>query len=376
VKESDIVELLDTIRTSIYATPVINEYLLNAFIKLTSRFQDGAQINRIRTILSQNTSNLNVELQQRAVEYDKLFQFDDIRKGVVERMPAPEIREENRVLGESTPTAKKGRAGGRRAVPAVKPSVSKDLLDILGGEDESAESGGGGLGLSGTEKNAELLNDLFGAGPAVNGGGAPPQPGRSRSNVADIMDLFGSSGAGITAASPPPAVGTSGSMAVLDDIFGRTPAAATATSPPQKNQLRKFLNARVALMVASVVAYSKNDLTVSLQPTRTGPATVSIVAIFRNDSIATTFNKVNMQVAVPKSQKLTLLPISSPTIAVGGESTQSLRVQATKGVQVPVCKIADIQAAVRLRLKMTYTKDGREIVDLVNFDRFPADLLA
>jgi AP-1 complex subunit gamma-1 len=80
------------------------------------------------------------------------------------------------------------------------------------------------------------------------------------------------------------------------------------------------------------VAYSKNDLTVSLQPARTGPTTVSIVATFRNDSIGTTFEKVNMQVAVPKSQKLTLLPISSPTIPVGEESSQNLRISTTAAV--------------------------------------------
>ena len=79
------------------------EYLLTAFIKLTPRLQQPAQINRIRTLLAQSTGNLNVELQQRAVEYGNLFEFDAIRKGVVERMPAPEIREENRVLGEAAP---------------------------------------------------------------------------------------------------------------------------------------------------------------------------------------------------------------------------------------------------------------------------------
>lgn len=80
------------------------------------------------------------------------------------------------------------------------------------------------------------------------------------------------------------------------------------------------------------MAYSKNDLTVSLQPTRTGPGKVSIQATFRNDSIGSTFEKVNMQAAVPKSQKLRLEPISSPTIPVGEESVQSLRVTASQGV--------------------------------------------
>ena len=213
-------DLLDTIRTSIYATPVISEYLLNAFIKLTTRFQQPAQINRIRTILNQNTGNLNVEIQQRAVEYENLFRFDEIRKGVVEKMPAPEIREENRVLGEVNP--KKG--GKRKSVP-VKQFPQKDLLDILGGgaEDEPTKPE-----LGESAKNAELLRDLFGPGPSTNGGGAPSP---AKSHVSDIMDLFGASGTTY----PPPAIGSSGSMSALDNVFGR---AAAEPSPPQTQSYR------------------------------------------------------------------------------------------------------------------------------------------
>ena len=219
-------DLLDTIRTSIYGTPVITEYLLNAFIKLTTRFQQSAQINRIRAILSQNTGNLNVEIQQRAVEYENLFQFGDIRKGVVERMPAPEIREENRVLGEATP--KKGKR--RSAIP--KPSAQKDLLDILGGggDDEDTK---GGLVLGESAKNAELLKDLFGSGPSTNG----PGPSQRRSNVSDIMDLFGGGPTGgLTTTSPPPAIVGGGSTSALDDLFGRT----AEPSPPQSQSYRTF----------------------------------------------------------------------------------------------------------------------------------------
>jgi AP-1 complex subunit gamma-1 len=223
------VDLLDTIRTSIYATPVTTEYLLNAFIKLTTRFQQPTQIDRIRNILSQNTGNLNVELQQRAVEYKNLFDFDDIRKGVVERMPAPEIREENRVLGEVT-TKKTGK---RRSAP-IKQTAQTNLLDILGGGDE-AESSTNDSGFGEQAKNAELLKDLFGPSssqPTTNGSVSQPV----RSNVNDIMDLFGSSGRGITpVASPPPAIAIgSGSMSNLDELFGRT----AATSPPPTQSYR------------------------------------------------------------------------------------------------------------------------------------------
>lgn len=99
---------------------------------------------------------------------------------------------------------------------------------------------------------------------------------------------------------------------------------------PRKNLVNQ--SEQPYLTIGPIVAYSKNDLTVSLQPTRIGPGKVSIEATFRNDSIGSTFEKVNMQAAVPKSQKLRLEPISNPTIAVGEESIQSLRITATKGV--------------------------------------------
>jgi len=142
-----------------------------------------------------------------------LFGFDDIRKGVVERMPPPEIREENRVLGE---TPKKGRATRKNL--NVKTSVQKDLLDILGGGEKSPETPSV---FADKAKNEELLKDLFGPSPSTpSTNGAPQQP--ARSNVSDIMDLFGSSGASAApVAAPLPAV-QAGGMADFDGFFGRT----------------------------------------------------------------------------------------------------------------------------------------------------------
>jgi AP-1 complex subunit gamma-1 len=283
------------------------EYLLNALVKLTTRFQQSSQISRIKNILAQNTGNLNVEIQQRAVEYQNLFDFDDIRRGVVERMPPPELREENRVLGETVP--KKGKPRKLK----VRPSAQKDLLDILGGEEKSPVE----PSVFGDKvKNAELLKDLF--GPSGTNGAEPQQ---TKSHVADIMDLFGTT-------TPPPAISTSTTPSNLDSLFGTrtiepSPHPQTIGPPPLLAH---------PLTLASVVAYAKNDLTISFQPTNSGAGKLSIQAVFRNDSIASTFSKVNMQVAVPKSQKLRLEPISSSTIPVGGESTQNLRITATQGV--------------------------------------------
>lgn len=169
-----------------------------------------------------------MELQQRAVEYKNLFEFDDIRKGVVERMPAPEIREENRVLGEVTTK----KTGTRRNAP-IKQAAQTNLLDILGGGDET-ESLGKDSVFGEQAKNAELLKDLFGPSssqPSTNGNLSQP-----RSNVNDIMGLFGNSGRGITpVASPPPAISIgAGSMSNLDELFGRT----AETSPPPTQSYR------------------------------------------------------------------------------------------------------------------------------------------
>ena len=189
-------------------------------VKLTTRFQQPSQINRIRGILEQNTSNLNVEIQQRAVEYQNLFNYDDIRRGVLERMPAPEIHEENRVLGEPGP--KKGKGGRRNMAP--KQSVQRDLLDILGGGEEKETEP---TALGEQAKNAELLKDLFGPSSPKTTSTQPP-----KSNVSDIMGLFGNGAQGIPpAASPAPALSLGGGgFNDLDELFGRSSEPATMST--------------------------------------------------------------------------------------------------------------------------------------------------
>jgi AP-1 complex subunit gamma-1 len=51
-----------------------------------------AQQERIAEILAQYTTNPELELQQRAVEFASLYNLADLREGVLERMPPPEIK--------------------------------------------------------------------------------------------------------------------------------------------------------------------------------------------------------------------------------------------------------------------------------------------
>lgn len=301
VRENDIVDLFTTILSSAYSTQIVTEYIVTSAMKLTSRLKDSSQIDRIRRLLSNRTSDLSIEIQQRAVEYGNLFAYDDIRRGVLERMPPPEIREEQRVLGEATPKQKKAAAKARKPAKQTEQDM---LLDLMGGSDMPAADLSATT--NGTQNNADLLADILGGGPSI-----PSQPSQPN-NANSMMDLFSSQPSTSTNSNglsspplqqPPPS----------NDLFSSPPPQSTAP-PPQPH-----------------TAYQKNDMHLSLQIQRTA-TTAQILARFRNGSDFGRFSGVGLQAAVPKSQKLQLNAVSKAELEGGEEATQGMRVSAVQGV--------------------------------------------
>ena len=222
VKESDIIDLLEVIRTSIYNNAVMSEYIFNAYMKLTTRFKQRAQIDRIRTVLAQNTGNLDVELQQRAVEYENLFRFDQVRNGVMERMPAPEIREGDRLLADMT--HKKPKTTARTRLQTQKTSAQQDLLDLL---NDNATPTKEEPMFAEKARNVELLKGLFGPEPTANKSTAAS--GSGQSSISDIMGLFGVQGQSGTVPTTDNAP-----VSTLNDLFNGSPV--TTQSLPQAPQ--------------------------------------------------------------------------------------------------------------------------------------------
>lgn len=58
----------------------------------TSSPNIGERTERIRDILSKYSESQDLELQQRSVEHEALFAKGELVNGVLEHMPAPEIR--------------------------------------------------------------------------------------------------------------------------------------------------------------------------------------------------------------------------------------------------------------------------------------------
>lgn len=293
IKEHEVIDLFSTILNSSYATQIATEYIITSLMKLTTRLSDPAQIDRIRRILAGNSASLDIEVQQRAVEYGNLFSHDAIRRGVLEKMPPPQIKEESRVLGEaSKPSKKSGKATNRKSKPAK--AVEQDLLFDLMGDG----TGDGNLGSAAdSQNNTDLLADILGGNPT-----SAPSPPPQQSNMSSIMDLFDNNG---------------------------------PTSPPMGGQFAPVSSPPPQTTTASVPShpcYDKNDLNIILQLQRNAEGVTQVLARFKNSSMQHTLSAVALQAAVPKTQKLQLNAMSSPELGPGAEGTQSMRITGSKGV--------------------------------------------
>ncbi|PGH17759.1 hypothetical protein AJ79_00900 [Helicocarpus griseus UAMH5409] len=324
VKESDLVDLFTNILNSTYATQVVTEYIITSAMKLSTRMTEPAQIERIRRLLSSRSADLSVEIQQRAVEYTNLFGYDQIRRGVLEKMPAPEIREEQRVLGEAT-NKRQSRLLRDKSKKPAKRSDQDMLLDIMGGSEDPVSIS---TNNNGSQNTADLLADILGGDSAHLSTPSPSQPATSQSsNINSIMDLFGSNNASPAPQAPQPST----SMGLLGDLGSTPPQAPSPSSAP-----------------AAHTVYEKNDLLLTLQIQRNN-AGAQILARFRNNSSFDRFSGVGLQVAVPKTQKLQLNAINKADLEGGEEGTQGMKVTGVNG---------PLSGKLRLRLRVTYSKNG------------------
>ncbi|KAI0116807.1 Adaptor protein complex AP-1 gamma subunit [Daldinia grandis] len=296
VKEHEIIDLFITILNSSYGTQVSTEYIVTALVKLSTRFSDQNQIERIKRLLETHQTSLDVEVQQRTVEYGNLFLYDDIRRGVLEKMPPPQIKEESRVLGEATKKPKKG--ANRRSKLIAKPTTDQDLLDLMGDSTTTPLASP----ISGGQSNTDLLADILGGSTTSPQATSPPP----QSNTASIMDLFSQG----SASSPAPASSGLGDLASL----GTPPPQQAAAAPPP----------------AGIPCYNANGLNITLQLQRNAEGAIQVLGRFRNTSGGPLSN-VGLQAAVPKSQKLQLMSISNSDIAPGTEATQMMRITGSKG---------------------------------------------
>ncbi|XP_041752452.2 AP-1 complex subunit gamma-1 isoform X2 [Coregonus clupeaformis] len=139
VAEDDVLDALEMVLQSHMSSPATRGFALTATMKLSTRITHN--VDRIRSIVSIYGSCIDVELQQRAVEYNALFKkYDHMRAAVLERMPVIDKSSPGHTNGESAGGTMKEMEPTKLTQEVVLPQEPAnkvcDLLDLLGGSAE------------------------------------------------------------------------------------------------------------------------------------------------------------------------------------------------------------------------------------------------
>ncbi|KAH7982126.1 hypothetical protein HPB52_003179 [Rhipicephalus sanguineus] len=91
VTEDEIIDFYEKMLSNNQVQLVTKEYAVTSLMKLSVRFTSSAP--RIKKVVDAFGGNMNVELQQRSIEFSSLFsKFDHLRGSLLERMPPMESR--------------------------------------------------------------------------------------------------------------------------------------------------------------------------------------------------------------------------------------------------------------------------------------------
>ncbi|KAF8518046.1 gamma-adaptin [Hysterangium stoloniferum] len=337
VRDSDIVDLFENVLQSPYVNYLIRQFVLTSLTKLSSRPRiTDAQKQRIGGVISAFSASPELEIQQRAVEFTSLFNQGEIFVGVLERMPMPELKATViGVVSENKPV------GSLR--------TDGDMIDL----DDSPSNAATTNGRNSVQSD---LASMLGLGPTDASSPSVGPSGKSqKSTIDDILGLFDSTPT-VAPAGGPPASSLSpqpqsqiSSSSLFDSAPLNTPAPPVPSAVPR---------------LTAYTAYDKHGLKITLTPqaSSTKAGLVNILARFQLTGSAPA-NNLNFQAAVPKTQQLHMLPMSSPNIGPAAVETQQMRVSAPPGAQV------------RLRLRISFTTGGETIQDQVDFSGFPQNLL-
>ncbi|XP_051991046.1 AP-1 complex subunit gamma-1-like [Xyrauchen texanus] len=163
VKEEDVLDALETVLQSHMSSPTTRGFALTATMKLSTRITEN--VDRIRSIVSIYGSCIDLELQQRAVEYNALFKkYDHMRAAVLERMPVMDKNSPDHTNGDTAvETIKEPDAPKPTVLPSEPASQVCDLLGLLCETDITLQSSPAPISTPPTStSNAGDILDLLG----------------------------------------------------------------------------------------------------------------------------------------------------------------------------------------------------------------------
>ncbi|XP_007910572.2 AP-1 complex subunit gamma-1 isoform X1 [Callorhinchus milii] len=314
VTEDEVLDVLEQILHSNLSLLTTREYALTAIMKLSTRLQNST--NRIRKAVSIYGSSLDVELQQRAVEYSALFmRFDHMRPALLERMPLIQKSATNgpmhaTVNGNVDETEEEGHLPAQEQLS--QQAQVNNLLDLLGDSN-------------------------------INPARSVPQESKVPQTGGELLDLLG----GLNLADTQPSALSGGqTQLVLDGIAPR--------SPQNTSSLKQD--------IPSIIAYDQNGLKIEFSFERSkANLNMLFITLRASNSTETDMNNFVLQAAVPKSFQLQLMSPSGSTVPAvnSGAVTQIMRVLNSQ------------KHPLRMRLKLTYNHREAPIEVMSEVNEFP-----
>ncbi|XP_034661490.1 AP-1 complex subunit gamma-1 isoform X2 [Drosophila subobscura] len=411
--ESDLIAMYHKFLTSAQVSTTSKQYALVSLAKLSTRLQQC--VEEVQALITSFGSHLNVDLQQRGVEFTQLFgHYKHLRPPLLEKMPAMQISRISSQNGESggsfddnSPDVIENGVEGVGNVGNVGHSLIESnmnmlgdntniLLDLLGSTDLSAGASelvtatdlsnavhkkntrnANDVGVS-VSNNQDLLDllDLDMTAPAAvttttpgAGGILLDQHHSSATNMNSMLgglDL-GGFGAPDSGSGSVPTNGNDLVASMLGGLSGAPapPPAVGASAGADGNGgiLLGDLNPTAASNNVTppqgpkLTALDKDGLLVQLVPV-TGNDCMRIYMTTTNGS-GNTLEQYLLKAAVQKSFQLQMLTPSGNLLPPGGIITQEMRVVATSN------------AVLRMRLRIQYALDGQQLVEQTEVSGFP-----
>uniref|UniRef100_A0A672R8U4 AP-1 complex subunit gamma n=1 Tax=Sinocyclocheilus grahami TaxID=75366 RepID=A0A672R8U4_SINGR len=297
VTEDDVLDALETVLQSHMSSPATRGFALTATMKLSTRITDN--VDRIRSIVSIYGSCIDLELQQRAVEYNALFKkYDHMRAAVLERMP---------VMDKNSP----GYTNGDTPGEIKEPDTSKP---------KPVEAG--------------LLSE-----PA--------------SQVCDLLDLLGGTDTPLQPSPAPTSTPTTTSSADLLDLLGGL------ETPHSSTEMQKHCCVYVHV-VPTVSVYEKNGLSLKIQYDKQTETEVT-VSLIASNSTQNDITSFTLQAAVPKSVQLQMKAPSGNVIPAHGlgQVTQTVLLNNPNKASLPCFRFVQLSFLLNLSAlfmhKLDYT---------------------
>ncbi|XP_059618956.1 AP-1 complex subunit gamma-1 isoform X2 [Phlebotomus argentipes] len=342
-QEKEIVEMYQKLLWAPQGSTSSKQYTLISLAKLSTRLQ--AAQDEIKQIIDAFGSHLNVDLQQRGVEFSQLFKtHSHLRPALLEKMPPMQLNRMSTQNGAGNATSPDENGSG---VDLIENGLEEENVTITEGSNALLELLGGTSSQELSVPNPVKL---------------PQAP--NVSNNRDLMDLLGDIDLSAKNSNTTVDSSTNGNVLPIPSIASPIGGLNLDLSMSNSSLITGFmddLTTQIDSQSANskLTALEKNGLSVVLAP-RNASGCLHVIMTATNTSL-NTMEQFLFQAAVPKSFTLQMLSPSGSTLLPGGVITQEMRVTQSA------------KALLRMRLRISYTTDGNPVLEQTEISGFPEE---